>query len=156
KHMPQGMLLKSDGFASDLSDPECSFTLAQFCAQEGIEYHATDLPVRLESFISYGMAFQRRFAPELQVGLVTKLDRLSGGFRLRFEDNEELDAQSVAVAVGISHFPYMPPELEHFPSKLLTHSFAHCDLTEFRGRRVAVVGAGASALDLAALLNEQG
>src|SRR5882724_5055753 len=43
KHMPKGMLLKSDGFASNLSDPEASFTLAHFCAQEGIEYHATDV-----------------------------------------------------------------------------------------------------------------
>src|SRR5262252_5901552 len=56
-HMPKGMLLKSDGFASNLSDPKSSFTLAHFCAQEGIEYHATDVPVHLESFIAYGVAF---------------------------------------------------------------------------------------------------
>src|SRR5215467_3836730 len=155
-HMPQGMLLKSDGFASSLSDPQSCFTLAHFCAQEGIEYHATDVPVRLESFIRYGLAFQKRFAPDLETRLVTKLDRLSGGFRLRFEDDEELEARFVAVAVGISHFQYIPQELEHCPSRLLTHSFAHCGLKKFRGKRVAVVGAGASALDLAALLNEQG
>ena len=155
-HMPEGMLLKSDGFASNLSDPQSSFTLGHFCAQERIEYHATDVPVRLESFVAYGIAFQRRFAPELQTNLVTKLDRSSDGFRLRFKDNEELEARCVAVAVGISHFQYMPPELERFSPKLLTHSFAHCDLKGFRGARVAVVGAGASALDLAALLNEQG
>src|SRR5215813_6474011 len=156
KHMPEGMLLKSDGFASNLSDPEASFTLGHFCAQEGIEYHATDVPVRLESFVAYGMAFQKRFAPELQAKLVTKLDRGSDGFRLRFEDDEELAARCVAVAVGISHFRYLPPELESLPAKLLTHSFAHSDLKNFRGAKVAIVGAGASALDLAALLNEQG
>lgn len=155
KHMPEGMLLKSDGFASNLSDPASSFTLAHFCAQEGIEYHDMDVPVRLESFIAYGLAFQKRFAPELQTKLVTKLERLSDGFRLRLEDNEELEARCVAVAVGISHFQYIPPELEHC-STLLTHSFAHCDLKEFRGARVAIIGGGASALDLAALLNEQG
>jgi len=155
-HMPQGMLLKSDGFASSLSDPQSSFTLAHFCAQEGIKYHATDVPVGLESFIAYGLAFQKRFAPDLQPKLVTKLDRLSGGFCLRFEDDEELQARYVAVAVGISHFQYIPPALEHCPSTFVTHSFAHCDLKEFRGARVAVIGAGASALDLAALLNEQG
>jgi len=156
KHMPKGMLLKSDGFASNLSDPEASFTLAHFCAQEGIEYHPTDVPVRLESFAAYGLAFQRRFAPELQEKSVTSLECSSGGFRLKFEDHDELTARRVAVAVGISHFQYVPPELHHFPSKLLTHSFAHCDLEQFRGAKVAVVGAGASALDLAALLNEQG
>jgi lysine/ornithine N-monooxygenase len=155
-HMPEGMLLKSDGFASSLSDPQSTFTLAHFCAQEGIEYHATDVPVRLESFIAYGLAFQKRFAPDLQTKLVTKLDRLSGGFRLRFSDDEELEARRVGVAVGISYFQYIPPVLEHCPSKLVTHSSAHRDLKEFRDARVAVIGAGASALDLAALLHEQG
>jgi hypothetical protein len=150
------MLLKSDGFASSLSDPQSAFTLAHFCGQEGIEYHATDVPVGLESFIAYGLAFQKRFAPDLQPKLVTKLDRSSGGFRLSFEDAEELEARYVAVAVGISYFQYIPPVLEHCPSRLVTHSFAHCDLKRFHGARVTVIGAGASALDLAALLNEQG
>src|SRR5215510_3231107 len=120
-HMPEGMLLKSDGFASSLSDPQSTFTLAHFCAQEGIEYHATEVPVRLESFIAYGLAFQKRFAPELQTKLVTKLERLSGGFRLRFSDDEELEARRVGVAVGISYFQYIPPVLEHCPSRLVTH-----------------------------------
>src|SRR5262245_51371468 len=136
KHMPEGMLLKSDGFASSLSDPKSSFTLGHFCAQEGIEYHATDLPVRLETFVSYGIAFQKRFAPELQEKLVTKLDRLSDRFQLRSEDNEKLEARCVAVAVGITHFPHTPHEFEHFPAKLLTHSFAHSDLRNFQGAKV--------------------
>src|SRR5215468_1894409 len=95
-HMPLGMLLKSDGFASSLSDPQSSFTLAHFCAQQGIEYHPTDVPVRLESFIAYGLAFQKRFAPDLDTRLVHTLDRLSGGFRLQLEDRTELEARSVA------------------------------------------------------------
>lgn len=156
KHMPKGMLLKSDGFASNLSDPESSFTLEYFCAQEGIEYHPTDAPVQLESFAAYGLAFQKRFAPELQEKLLTSLESSPGGFRLKFQDHDELTARCVALAVGISHFQYIPPELNHISSKFLTHSFAHCDLEKFRSAKVAVVGAGASALDLAALLNEQG
>ena len=32
-HMPKGMMLKSDGFASNLYDPEDRFTLKQFCAE---------------------------------------------------------------------------------------------------------------------------
>src|ERR1700747_39313 len=110
KHMPKGMLLKSDGFASNLSDPESSFTLEHFCAQEGIEYHATDVPVRLESFSAYGLAFQRRFAPELDEKLLTSLECRSGSFRLNFQDGGELTARHVAVAVGISHFPHVPAE----------------------------------------------
>src|SRR2546430_16563051 len=37
-HMPKGMMLKSDGFASDIYDPVRAFTLKQFCAEQGIEY----------------------------------------------------------------------------------------------------------------------
>ena len=156
KHMPKGMLLKSDGFASNLSDPESSFTLEHFCAQEGIEYHATDMPVRLEAFAAYGLAFQRRFAPELNEKRLTSLECWRGGFRLTFQDSGELTARNVALAVGISHFPYVPPEMENLPAKFLTHSFACGDPEPFLGSRVAVVGGGASALDLAALLHERG
>jgi hypothetical protein len=35
-HMPKGMMLKSDGFASNIYDPESKFTLRQFCAERGI------------------------------------------------------------------------------------------------------------------------
>ena len=37
-HMPKGMLLKSDGFASNIYDPEDEFPLRKFCAERGIEY----------------------------------------------------------------------------------------------------------------------
>ena len=32
EHMPQGMMLKSDGFASNLYAPEGACTLQDFCA----------------------------------------------------------------------------------------------------------------------------
>ena len=35
RNMPQGMLLKSDGFASNLSDPRQELTLEKFCQQSG-------------------------------------------------------------------------------------------------------------------------
>jgi NADPH-dependent 2,4-dienoyl-CoA reductase/sulfur reductase-like enzyme len=42
------------------------------------------------------------------------------------------------------------------PPEFLSHSSAHCDLGCFNGRDVTVVGGGASAIDLAALLHEVG
>jgi len=42
------------------------------------------------------------------------------------------------------------------PTEALTHSSRHSSLEEFKGREVAVIGAGASALDIAALLHEAG
>ncbi len=60
------------------------------------------------------------------------------------------------LAVGISHFAYMPPEFAVLPSALVSHSSRHTDLSVFAGREVLVLGAGASALDCAALLVRAG
>jgi thioredoxin reductase len=60
------------------------------------------------------------------------------------------------VAAGITHFGYLPSFLADLPREQVTHSSAHRDLSKFRGRSVAVIGAGASAVDIAAILHEQG
>jgi thioredoxin reductase len=156
KHMPRGMRLKSEGFASSLSDPNAQFTLQQYCQQENIEYADVGEPVRLETFIAYGLAFQRRFVPNLEEKLVVSLQESPVGFELQIDDGEKVLARSVVVAVGISHYSYLPPVLAGLPKEAVSHSSAHSDLAAFKGRSVAVIGAGSSALDLAALLHEAG
>lgn len=155
-HMPKGMMLKSDGFASDIYDPDGNFSLRQFCAQQGIEYADVGVPVRLETFTAYGLAFQERMVPELEDKIVTRLDRATDGFVLRLEDGETVTARRVVLAVGITHFENVPENLAHLPAELLSHSARHHDLEPFRGRSVAVIGGGSSALDLAGLLHESG
>ena len=154
--MPRGMQLKSEGFASSLSDPDSQFTLADYCKQEGFPYADLGLPVPLERFTSYGRAFQRRFVPEVEDKLVVSVCRSSNGFEIRLEDGEIVAAQKVVVAVGLCHFEHVPPLLSGLPSEFLTHSSRHCALDHFKGREVAIVGSGASALDLAALLHKAG
>src|SRR6202011_5259506 len=75
RQMPKGMLLKSDGFASNLSDPQSSFTLRRYCAQQAIPYHDKAFPVTLETFTAYGMAFQETMVPELEEKDVTSIER---------------------------------------------------------------------------------
>jgi thioredoxin reductase len=156
RHMPKGMLLKSDGFASTISDPDNSFTLKHFCAEQGIEYADLGTPVRLDTFSAFGWAFKDRVVPELEDKLVIGLERSPNGFSLRIDDGEVVATRRVVLAVGISHFAYTPPNLTQLPAERMTHSFAHHDLEPFRGRRVAVIGGGSSAIDLAALLQESG
>jgi len=151
--MPTGMHLKSDGFASNLSDPKGSFTLRHFCAEQQIPYDDTRIPVRLDTFAAYGLEFQKRFAPELEQTKVTAIDRIPGGFSLKLANGEVARARNVVLAVGISHFHHVPPNLAGLPAQFLSHSSAHSSVEEFRGRNVTVLGGGASAADLAATLS---
>jgi thioredoxin reductase len=155
-HMPKGMMLKSDGFASNIYDPDSAFTLGQFCAEREIEYADAGIPVRLETFTAYGLAFRDRMVPELEDKMVVSVDRLSDGFLLTLDDGEAVKARKVVLAVGITHFDYVPETLAKLPTELLSHSSCHHDLEPFRNRTIAVIGAGSSALDLAGLLNEAG
>jgi thioredoxin reductase len=153
-HMPKGMMLKSDGFASNIYDPDGAFTLRHFCAERGINYSDTGLPVRLETFTQYGLAFQERMVPELEDKLVVRIDRSPDGFALQLEDGETVKTRRVVLAVGITHFAHIPSNLAHLPPEFLSHSYRHRDLEPFRGHSVVVIGGGASATDLAGLLRE--
>ena len=155
-HMPKGMFLKSDGFASDISDPDCEFSLEKFCAERGIRYAGTGIPVQLETFTEYGLAFQERMVPELEDKMVVKIELSTDGYQLQLDDGERFKTRNVVLAVGITHFEHVPDSLGHLPAKVLSHSSRHRDVEQFRGRKVAVIGGGSSALDWAALLYEAG
>src|SRR6202035_2444415 len=156
EHMPKGMMLKSDGFASNLSDPNHQFTLKQYCLEQNIPYTDDQTPVHLETFSSYGVAFKERMVPELEERLLASLERTPEGFLLTLDNGESVKARRVVFAVGITHFGYVPGNLVHLPEEFLTHSYLHHDLEPFRNRSVVVLGAGASAIGLAGLLKEAG
>lgn len=155
-HMPQGMRLKSEGFASDLYEPNGSFRLADYCRRHGIAYADTGLPVALETFSAYGLAFQRKFVPQLEDRTLVSLQRDGSNFALIFADGTIVLARRVVLAVGISHFDHVPAELATLPHRLVSHSSRHRDLSRLRGRRVIVFGGGSSAVDTAGLLLRAG
>ena len=84
------MLLKSDGFASNLYDPGLHFTLRHFCEERGIEYADLGTPVPLEVFIAYGLAFQGRFVPYLENKALLSLEHSGTGFELRLDSGESV------------------------------------------------------------------
>lgn len=175
--MPRGMYLKSQGFASNLSDPDGADTLATFCHETGRPYADYGLPVSLRTFVDYGEWFRMRRAPGVERALVDDISplpdvgRRNGSARSRgrssaevedprfavtLDTGEQVRARNVVVAAGVEHFARVPEALSHLPSELCTHSSAHQDLSAFSGHEVVVVGAGQSALESAALLHEGG
>ena len=156
EHMPKGMYLKSDGFASNLSDPDGIFTLKRYCEQENIPYDDLRIPVELATFNRYGLEFQRRFVPDLINKDVVAVDQVQGGFRVELEGGESVLTQKLILAVGISHFANIPDQLAHLPSSFFAHSSEHHDWSFLRGRKVTTIGAGASAIGLAGILRDDG
>ena len=154
--MPKGMFLKSQGFASNLSDPAGTHTLEAFCGAAGLPYASYGVPVPLNTFVSYGRWFQSEFAGDLEEVLVTGIVGRPGGFAVTLATGEQVSARKVVVAAGVEHFAYVPRPLSVLPAGLCTHSSAHTDLGVFAGQEVIVVGAGQSALESAALLHEHG
>jgi hypothetical protein len=155
-HMPKGMLLKSEGFASCLDAPGAGLTLGRYCAEAGLPYADLGLPTPLSTFTSYGLEFQKRFVPGLDSGRIDSVKQASNGYQIQLADGRILTARRVVVATGLTHFEHVPPVLAQLPGDFVTHSSRHSALDHFAGREIAVLGAGASAMDLAALLHQAG
>lgn len=156
ENMPAGMSLKSDGFASSLYDPEDRQTLRRYCADNGLPYADLGLPVSLETFIAYGLHFQTTVVPYLDRREVVHVGAHHGRFSLHLNDGDELLAKRLVLATGINYFRHVPHELRHLPVEALTHSNDHQDVSQLRGRKIAIIGRGASAVDLAMLAHEAG
>jgi cation diffusion facilitator CzcD-associated flavoprotein CzcO len=153
KHMPKGMLLRSPLAGSQLSDPYRALTLQAYAGTSG--NHIT-YPLPLDRFIDYGRWFHSRAVPNLDSRKVACVEKNGSGLQLRLEDGEIWKARRVLIAAGIVPFAWRPLEFRNLPLALASHSCEHCDLRQFAGKKVAVIGAGQSALESAVLLNETG
>ncbi|MBV9572167.1 MAG: NAD(P)-binding domain-containing protein [Alphaproteobacteria bacterium] len=156
EHMPKNMVLKSDGFVSNLSSPAQNSTLRAYCARNRIPYADEGMPVSLETFLSYANDFRKRFVPMLEEVNVASLKAEGDLFGLTLETGEQLQARNVVLAIGITSFAYTPPVLAKLSAEVCSHSFAHREGGGFEGKEVVVIGRGASAVDLAWLLHQQG
>ena len=156
-HMPKGLTLKSDAFASNIAAPNNGFPLERFYRESGrTDYSPIGLRVPGSTVAEYGREFQRRYVGEVDEARVLETTKLRRGFRLVLDSGEQVLARKVVVAPGLLSLRHVPDALASLASGMVSHSSAHSDLSKFKGRRVTVIGAGQSACELAALLNEQG
>ncbi|WP_225447099.1 FAD-dependent oxidoreductase [Streptacidiphilus sp. PB12-B1b] len=155
--MPVGMFLKSTPRASTISDPTGAFSLDRFRAAEGRVSGGDQHPVPLDEFVRYGLWFNEQCVPEVERTAVRRIDTWGDQFRISLESGEEFTSDSVVLATGLSPYAHVPPNLAALAGDgLVSHPADHADLGRFAGQRVAVVGAGQSALESAALLREAG
>jgi cation diffusion facilitator CzcD-associated flavoprotein CzcO len=151
--MPARMNLKSVWSASSLADPDGAFSLDRFCRLTGNRFIE---PIPLGFFLEYARWFEEQAVHEVDHARVTHLRRTGQTFHLDLSDGTELEAGKVVVAIGVRPFAYVPPFARDLPPHLASHTGDHVDFACFRDRRVAVVGAGQSALETAAILRDEG
>ncbi len=152
RSMPATINLKSFAWATNVSVPHRHYTFPEYCRARGLP----DLePCTMQSFAEYGLWVQRQLLPEVEETEVADVTS-NGAYALRLDSGEIVHARRVIVATGLSHFAKLPEPLARLPRALCSHSSEHTSLCHFAGKSVAVVGAGASALEAATLVHEAG
>jgi cation diffusion facilitator CzcD-associated flavoprotein CzcO len=153
KAMPATLNLKSFAFATNIDVPRPHFSFPEYCRAHGLP----DLePNTMESFAEYGLWVQRTLIPEVDPLLVTGVKSIGEDFEVTRSDGQALRVRRVVVAIGLTGFAHLPESIANLPPERVSHSSAHHDVSAFRGQSVAVVGAGASAVEVATLLHEAG
>lgn len=154
RHMPEGMFLRSSAIdGCEIGEPTGELTLQAFSRDSGTP---VPNPLPVETFVEYGRWYQERAAPSLDPRLVDTIEHRNGGFEISLAGGDQLTVSRVVVAGGIDHFAAIPPEFAHLDRTLVSHSSHYGSLAPFEGKDVAVIGAGQSALESAALLKERG
>lgn len=151
--MPRGLNLKSLGFATNICVPQPGYTFPEWCRRQGLEDHE---PCSMESYAAYGMEIQRRFVPDLESTQVVQVRSVGERrFELTLATGEILHARNVISATGLSGLAHVPDVLSGLGDRV-THTFTLHSYDHLAGKEVAVIGAGASAIEAAALVHEAG
>jgi len=151
--MPEGMLLRSPRAGSNISDPKSAFTLDRY---EATCDARAEGPIALKTFVEYGRWFQSQLGSSLDTSSVAQVSKEGSLFRVELQNGTTIRSRRVVVAAGIQSFQRKPRAFAHLPSSLVSHCYEGRRISDFTGRRVAVIGAGQSALESAALLHEAG
>jgi thioredoxin reductase len=102
------------------------------------------------------MFMQQRFVPDLETVEVGHVAQAGDHrFELTLANGEQLRARNVISATGLSYLQYTPDVLKGLGCRV-AHTFDLHSFDRFSGKDVAVVGAGASAIEAAALVHVAG
>lgn len=153
ENMPQGMLLRSYWWATNISDPRKKYDLEHYFKASGT---SPSDPFPIESFIDYGMWFQKNAVPNVDETYIDEIKHNGHEYELRLVDGRIVKSQAVVMAPGLAYYVYRTPEFDHLPTDLVSHTCDHYTFEQFSKKRVAIIGGGQSALETAALVHESG
>jgi cation diffusion facilitator CzcD-associated flavoprotein CzcO len=145
--------LKSYCFGTNLATPTGDSSFTDYSEPRGLE---TFEPCSISHFAAYGEWFQQQNVPWVEPVDVTLVERHGDEFEVTLETGERLSASRVVIATGLAGFDHVPAVLGSLPPALAIHTSKVSSFAAFEGREVAVIGAGQSALEAAALLREAG
>ncbi|MBO8185251.1 flavin-containing monooxygenase [Streptomyces spirodelae] len=132
------------------------FSPARYSSLPGMPFPGADrdrYPHR-DEVVAYLAAYADRLDAEIRTGCrVSAVSRTGGGFEVELEGGGRLSARAVVAASGTFGHPHRPvlPGLEEFTGQVL-HTAEYRSPAPFTGGRVVVVGAGNSAVQIAAEL----
>lgn len=153
ENMPEGMQLRSYWWATNISDPRKKYDLEHYFKAEG-KYPSDPFPI--ETFIDYGMWFQKHAVPNVDETYVETIARKGSAFELRLVDGRIVISQTIVMAPGLAYFVHRPSEFDSLPGELVSHTSEHYTFEPFSGKHIAVIGGGQSAIETAALAYENG
>jgi hypothetical protein len=151
--MPEDMLMRSAWEETSLASPGGRGSIDAWAAATGA---GRQEPIPLQAFLRYADWFRERFVGDHDAADVVSVARSGDGFRVA-TSGDEIEARAVVLAVGVTPFPYAPPQLADAVGDGVTfaieqqRSFDH-----LRGKRVVVVGAGQAGLESAGLAARAG
>jgi hypothetical protein len=145
--------LKSLCFGTNISTPVPGFSFADYSAPRGLE---TFEPCSIGDFAAYGLWFQQKIVPWVEPVDIQIVSKDGSSFEVTLANGESFAAANVVLATGLSYFAHVPPILASLPPALAAHTSVVPEFKSFKGKSVAIVGGGQSALEAAALLHEAG
>lgn len=156
RYMPEGMILKSEPFASNLWDPARRFTFERYCKEKTLPYQPVGRPLSLATFLQYAEWFRQHAAGESCDIRIVRIRQNGNAFSVELADRANFTSRRIILAIGHMAFRVVPQQLSHLPEPLLYHTTRLGDITGYAGRDITIIGGGQSALETAALLHESG
>ncbi len=153
ENMPEGMLLRSYWWASNISDPQKQSGLKQYFHETGQD--ALD-PLPAKTFVDYGLWFQKRMVSDVDTTYVETIERKDEQFVITLADGRVVRSRNIVLAPGLRYYTNRPEEYKDLHPDVSSHAAEHHSFERFAGKQLVVIGGGQSALETSALAVESG